>query len=104
VSGWLALDHFEASGGQEQDQSLTEQPMPYDPKRRDSTWTMIVPGAYMDPTGAAHIFPDEICATLGWPYTQENYDLIVNVTRDMLLEKHPDMILRQIKHERGADA
>ena len=51
--------------------------------RRDGRWQMIRPGLYIDPEGHGHVFPDEVLATLGWPYTKENYDLIVETIREL---------------------
>lgn len=65
--------------------------MTYDPKRRDSSWTMFQPGCWIDPAGYAYIFPDEILAEMqrqhpevGFEYTQADYDLVVNAFREML--------------------
>lgn len=77
--------------------------MTYKPTRleRDSGWRMIQPGLYIDPDGCGHVFPDEICAELGWPYDAENYRLIVEALRRILPTGMP---LRIVQHERKPDA
>ena len=63
--------------------------MTYDPAHRDATWQLIVPGCYVDPAGYSHIFPDEILATLGLEYTEENYHLVVEVFKEQVLRCGP---------------
>lgn len=67
---------------------------------RDSRWRMIKPGLYVDPNGFGHVFPDEVCAELGWPYTRENYEIVVAAMRRFVgLE---NVIIAD--HERVAEA
>jgi hypothetical protein len=82
--------------------------MTFDPRKLDSSWTMIQPGCYMDPAGATHLFPDEIVAYLqimhpecGFRHSKADYDLIVGLfIRE--LSKKPGMTVKFIRHERQA--
>lgn len=76
--------------------------MPHDLHRRTQHWKEIAPGLWLDPEGFVHIFPDEVCAHVGIPYTEENYKLVVEVfTEDMprILGVVPKGF-KFIKHER----
>lgn len=73
--------------------------MTYDPRKRDSTWTMVLPGLYLDPKGAGHIFPDEICAELDIEYTEENHNFILTVFKKMAEED--GMRFVELEHTRG---
>ena len=78
--------------------------MSFDPLKRDSTWFMLLPGLYLDPGGAGHIFPDEFLAFLqvqhpeaGFdPTSREDYDLLV----DFLKETFPGKKFQIVRHER----
>jgi hypothetical protein len=50
---------------------------------RDSRWTYVKPGVWLDPAGCPHYFPDEILAELGWEYNRENYETVLDVLRDL---------------------
>lgn len=83
--------------------------MSYSPSKRDSSWTMIQPGCYIDPAGRAHIFPDEIVAELqrqhpeaGFNFGRADYDLIVDTCVEMLRQQVPDCRVQFIHHEREA--
>ena len=69
--------------------------------QRDAGWHMVKVGLYIDPEGFGHVFPDEICAELGWPYTEENYLIIIEGLLRLL---PPGMPLKLIRHERIPDA
>lgn len=78
--------------------------------RRDSSWQMILPGAYIDPDGCGHLFPDEVVAFLkmehpeaGFDFTKDDYDLIVERFRAAVLEQCPGIEFKFMKHEREAD-
>lgn len=73
---------------------------------RDSSWEMIAPGLYLDPGGEGHIFPDEVLATLGFPYTLDNYRIVIEAFRQLCVEMRPDLDphLRIITHNRRPDA
>jgi len=75
-----------------------------DPTKRTSAWTMIRPGLYVDQDGCGHIFPDEVLATLGFPYTKENYDLVVESFAELCADVRPDLPMRFVQHERSFDA
>ena len=62
---------------------------------------MIRPGLYIDPDGFGHVFPKEICAELGWPYTGENYLMVVEALLELLPRGMP---IKIILHERKPDA
>ena len=78
--------------------------MSYNPLKRDSTWTMVLPGCYIDPGGFGHVFPDEFLAFLSVqhpeagfdPNSKEDYDLIVN----FLAEHFPEVPFCVVKHDR----
>ena len=81
--------------------------MTYDPLKRDSTWTMIEPGCYIDPAGRGHIFPDEIVAQLqidhpeaGFDFSREDYDLIVQAAMAMMRAQSPGVNIQIVRHER----
>ena len=81
--------------------------MTYEPNKRDSTWTMVQPGCYIDPAGRAHIFPDEIVAQLqiehpeaGFDFGKADYDLIVDTFIGMLRKQFPNVRVQFIHHER----
>lgn len=83
--------------------------MTFDPTKRDSSWTMLRPGLYLDPAGGGHIFPDEILAYLqithpeaGFNFSREDYDLLVETFLEMVREQCPQMRVNFIKHEREA--
>jgi hypothetical protein len=78
--------------------------MPYDPKKRDATWTMLEPGLYVDPMKRCHIFPDEICATLGIPYTQENHEFVADTFAQMAKDYGMDMTFIELMHEREPES
>ena len=86
--------------------------MSYDPNKRDSTWTMIQPGCYIDPAGCGHIFPDEVVAHLqtlhpeaGFDFSRDDYDLIVETYIAMLGERFRDGVrVKFVRHEREAQA
>lgn len=77
-----------------------------DPRKRTSSWQMIHPGLYVDPEGCGHIFPDEVLATLGFPYTEENYQIVVSAFRELCDSVRPDMPITVtiLQHERQFDA
>ena len=80
--------------------------MTFDPSKRTADWTMLAPGVYLDPAGFSHLFPDEICAHMGIPYTKENWKMIVETfTEDMprLLGLKP-MKMKLLYHEREPEA
>jgi hypothetical protein len=81
--------------------------MTYDPAKRDSTWTKIQPGCYIDPAGCGHIFPDEIVAQLqidhpeaAFNFGREDYDLIVETYITMLQAQFADVRVKFVRHER----
>jgi hypothetical protein len=79
--------------------------MTYDPRKRDSSWQMIQPGCYLDPSGRAHLFPDEVIAYLQTQHPEigfgpEDLRLVVQVMREILVHDYPQMIMRFIEHER----
>jgi hypothetical protein len=81
--------------------------MSYDPAKRDSTWTRIEPGCYIDPAGCGHIFPDEIVAQLqldhpeaGFDFSREDYDLIVETFFAMMRAQFAELNVQFICHER----
>lgn len=82
--------------------------MTFDPAKRDSSWTMVQPGCYVDPAGCTHLFPDEVVAYLqimhpeaGFGHTNSDYDLIVAMfVRE--LRNSPGMTVKFIRHERQA--
>jgi len=81
--------------------------MTYDPLKRDSTWTMVEPGCYIDPAGRGHIFPDEIVAQLqiehpeaGFDFTREDYDLIVEAYLSMMRSRFGEVKMQFVRHER----
>jgi hypothetical protein len=81
--------------------------MTYDPMKRDSTWTMIEPGCYIDPAGRGHIFPDEVVAQLqidhpeaGFDFSREDYDLIVRAAMAMMRAQSPEANIQFVRHER----
>jgi hypothetical protein len=85
--------------------------MTYDPAKRDSSWTMIQPGCYLDPAGRGHIFPDEIVAQLqtqhpeaGFTFGRDDYDLIVDTYIAELRKLCPECKVQFIHHEREATA
>lgn len=82
--------------------------MTYDPAKRDSSWTMIQPGCYVDRAHRAHIFPDEILAFLQTLYpsagfdanSRDDYELVVKLFKQELRKQHPDIEFQVIQHER----
>jgi hypothetical protein len=85
--------------------------MTYDPAKRDSSWTMIQPGCYLDPASRGHIFPDEIVAQLqvqhpeaGFTFGSDDYDLIVDTYIAELRKLCPECKVQFIHHEREATA
>lgn len=81
--------------------------MTYDPSKRDSSWTRIQPGCYIDPAGRGHIFPDEIVAELqrqhpeaGFSFDRADYDLIVDTYVEMIRAQAPSCRVQFIHHER----
>jgi hypothetical protein len=93
----MRLHHDGKSGGS----------MTYDPAKRDSSWTKIQPGCYIDPAGRGHIFPDEIVAQLqidhpeaGFDFGRADYDLIVDTYVDMLRQQFQACRVQFIHHER----
>ena len=81
--------------------------MSYDPAKRDSSWTMIEPGCYIDPAGRGHIFPDEIVAQLqidhpeaGFNFSREDYDLIVETMLAMMRARFAEVKVQFIQHAR----
>jgi hypothetical protein len=85
--------------------------MTYNPLKRDSTWTMVQPGCWLDPAGCGHIFPDEVIAELqrqhpeaGFEFTKQDYDLIVSTFVDLMREELPAVQLKIVQHEREAEA
>lgn len=66
--------------------------------KRDATWNMVRPGLYVDAAGHGHVFPDEICAELNWPYTPENYLIIVDAVKRLM---SPGFV-QIVAHEREA--
>lgn len=81
--------------------------MTYDPAKRDSSWTMIQPGCYIDPAGRGHIFPDEIVAELqrqhpeaGFNFGTADYDLIVDTCVEMIRAQDPNCRVQFIHHQR----
>ena len=68
---------------------------------------MVAVGVWLDPAGHPHIFPDEICAHMDLPYTEENYRLVVEVfTQDIprILSGKPCQDVRPMFHKRESDA
>ena len=65
---------------------------------RDSFWQMVKPGLWLDPAGLPHYFPDEILAELGWEYNRENYEVVVDVLRELGAE------VQIAAHERRPEA
>lgn len=87
--------------------------MPYDPKKRDRSWTMIQPGCWIDPAGCGHIFPDEVLAHLqvtfpaaGFdPRSKRDYDLVVDVYLEEIRTIFPAVeFVEFIRHDREAEA
>ena len=83
--------------------------MTYEPNKRDSTWTMVQPGCYIDPAGRAHLFPDEIVAQLqldhpeaGFNFGREDYDMIVDIFICNIRKLFPGCRVQFIHHEREA--
>jgi hypothetical protein len=81
--------------------------MTYDPRKRDSSWTMIQPGCYVDPAGRAHLFPDEVIAFLevmhpeaGFEMTVADLDLVAATFVREVRARFPGMIIHFIQHER----
>lgn len=85
--------------------------MSFDPTIRDSTWTCIQPGCWIDPQGHAHLFPDEVLAYLqalypnaGFdPHSKADYDLVVKQFSEALLKQHPHLNIRRVHHTRFMD-
>lgn len=80
-----------------------------DPAKCYATWTMIKPGCYVDPEGRGHLFPDEVIAELqrqnpkvGFEYTREDYDLVVEIFLTLMREICPQMKAQFIHHQREA--
>lgn len=78
--------------------------------KRDSSWTLIQSGCYIDPAGRGHLFPDEIVAELqrehpeaGFNFSREDYDLIVDTFIAMLRRQVPGCRVQFIHHEREAE-
>lgn len=63
---------------------------------------MVQTGLWLDPDGCGHVFPDEVCAEMGFPYDQEHYDLIVQVVREGMAAR--GIPVRMIQHVRKEDA
>jgi hypothetical protein len=70
---------------------------------------MIQPGCYLDPAGRAHLFPDEVIATLmhlhpeaGFELTRQDYDLVVNAFVQQMRDQFPNAKIHFIHHERKA--
>lgn len=84
--------------------------MTYDPHKRESSWTMIQPGCYVDPAGMAHLFPDEVVAELDrlFPHagfdacSQDDYELVVRMFTEQFRRDHPGLEIRFVEHERQA--
>lgn len=82
--------------------------MTYDPLQRDSTWTKVLPGCYLDPAGAAHFFPDEHLAFLSVvhpeagfdPNSKSDYDLVVATLTEVFKQVFPDLEIKIVHHER----
>jgi hypothetical protein len=81
--------------------------MIYDKRKRDSTWTLLSPGCYLDPEGYAHIFPDEIIAHLqseypeaGFNMSKEDYDMVVKLYMEAIRDRFGEVALQFLKHER----
>jgi hypothetical protein len=81
----------------------------YDPRKRDSSWQMVIPGCYMDPAGHGHIFPDEVLAELQRQYPEMNfdpcsrgdYDIVIRAFKEMMQEQSPGTPLQFVEHERS---
>jgi hypothetical protein len=81
--------------------------MTYDPRKRDSTWTMIQPGCYLDPAGRSHLFPDEVIAYLQHAYPDAGFEMsdrawVAKAFVEMLRKQFPDVEVHFIEHERLA--
>jgi hypothetical protein len=81
--------------------------MTYDPLKRDSTWQMINPGCYIDPAGAAHLFPDEVVAELERQHPgmfdvndPGDRQMVVDAFITAFRHDHPELALRFVLHER----
>lgn len=81
--------------------------MSYDPLKRDSTWQMVLPGCYIDPAGAGHLFPQEFIAFLSVahpeagfdPHSKADYDLVVEYMIKLTESIAPDVPIKFVKHE-----
>jgi hypothetical protein len=82
--------------------------MSYDPTKRDSTWTEVQPGCFVDPAGVAHIFPDEILAFLSAmhpeagfnPNDPQDYAMVVETYKAAMRKINPAIMVRVVKHSR----
>lgn len=69
---------------------------------------MIFPGAYIDPAGCPHLFPDEVVAFLqkehpeaGFDFSKGDYDMIVESFAESLRQEgFSDVTITFLKHER----
>lgn len=84
--------------------------MAYDPLKRDSSWTMVQPGCWIDPAGYGHIFPDEIVAEMqrqhpeaGFNFSKEDYEGIVATFVHLMRKRNPALQFVVAKHEREMD-
>lgn len=83
--------------------------MSYDPLKRDSTWTPLWPGCYIDPAGLGHLFPDEFLAFLSVAHpeagfdanSETDYDLVVATYSQVVKEMYPGLEIKIVQHERG---
>lgn len=81
--------------------------MNYNPLKRDSTWTMVLPGCYIDPGGLAHIFPHEFLAFLAAahpdaafdPDSKDDYEMVVYYYSRALKEIYPDLEIEFVRHD-----
>lgn len=83
--------------------------MTYDPHKRDSSWTMIQPGCYVDPAGMGHVFPDEVIAFLqtvhpdaGFEMNAADLGLVASELIRALQAQYPGMKIHFIQHQREA--
>jgi hypothetical protein len=88
--------------------SQGSQEVTFDPSKRDSTWTQVLPGCYFDPAGAPHLFPDEFLAYLSVahpeagfdPNSKADYDAVVAHFTAVIRGLDPGAAICMIEHER----
>jgi len=53
-------------------------------ERPQPGWQLLGPGMYLDQENNMHMFPPEFLASLGWPDTKENREMLYEIALGMI--------------------